>query len=210
MTKKRAFLLSMEGIEGTGKSTHCRILSRFLKRQGYKVCIFREPGSSSLGEKIREILLHSKNELTAFCETLLFVAAREQLVTQKLKKNLYTKDVIILDRYIDATLAYQGYGAGVDVRLIKQLNKAAVGKLVPDLTILLDVCPKTGISRSGRGDRFEKRNLAFHGKVRNGYLRLAKKDKKRIKVIATDTSIENVEEKIQQIIHNRLGCKNKI
>ncbi len=200
MTKKRALIISFEGIEGTGKSTQCRLLSSYLRKKGLRVMIMREPGSSAIGEEIRRILLHGKGKLTPLTETLLFLAARSQLCAEKIRPNLVKKDVIILDRYIDATMAYQGYGVGVDRSLIKRLNAGAVKELVPDVTLLLDVAPKTGLARSGRNDRFERRTFVFFEKVRRGYLALAKADPKRIKIIPSDTTIGIMREQIRGIV----------
>jgi dTMP kinase len=209
MSKKRGILLSFEGIEGTGKSTQTRLLCNFLRSKGIKYTILREPGSSSLGEKIRNILLYGKGQLSHFAETLLFVVARDQLRRQKIETALKKKDVVILDRYADATLAYQGYGSVVDLKLIKQLNKIAVGNAVPDLTILFDLDPKAGLMRSGRNDRFEKRKLAFHKRVRKGYLRLAKSDPRRIKVIKATDNVEIIQNKVREIILGAIKNRKK-
>ena len=174
-----------------------------------KSSVFREPGSSGLGEQIRQILLHSKRKLTHFCETMLFIAARGQLRFEKIEPNLTKKDVIILDRYIDATVAYQGYGSGVDLNLIKQLNIAAAGSVVPDITILMDIDPRIGLQRCGRSDRFEKRKLAFHKKVRFGYLQLAKKNPRRIKLFSSDEKIVLIQEKIRKIICDEIAGRRK-
>ncbi len=204
MKKKRALLISFEGIEGTGKSTQCRLLVNYLRKNGLKTAFFREPGSSLTGEGIRNILLHSKGKLTCFCETMLFIAARGQLIEEKIRPLLFKKDVIILDRFIDATVAYQGYGAGVDRKLIKELNRAAIGELVPDLTILLDVPVKTGIVRCRRTDRFEKRKLAYHQKVREGYLRIRRGNPGRIKLVSGEDKIKDVQEKVREMVEKFL------
>ncbi|MFH1063014.1 MAG: dTMP kinase [Candidatus Omnitrophota bacterium] len=210
MAKKQAFIISFEGIEGTGKSTQSRLLGNFLKSKGFKTAFFREPGSSVFGEQIRNVLLHSKSKLSALTETLLFIAAREQLRLEKIEPNIRKKDIVILDRYIDATVAYQGYGSGVDLKLINQLNQAAIGKCIPDLTILFDIDPRIGLIRCGRGDRFEKRRLAFHKRVRAGYLRIAKADFKRIKIIKVNTDIKTIQKQLRDIIANEFDLrKNK-
>ncbi|MCP4648977.1 MAG: dTMP kinase [PVC group bacterium] len=207
MVKKRAFLISFEGIEGTGKSTQCRLLVNYLKRKGLKVTLFREPGSSAVGEKMREILLHGKGNLTSLSETLLFIIARAQLVVEKIKPSLKKKDIIILDRYIDATLAYQGYGGNVDKALIKSLNKHAIADMVPDLTILFDIDPKIGLTRSGRGDRFEKRKISFHRRVRNGYLKVARENQSRIKVIPVKDDIQTIQQCVRDIVQDACRCR---
>lgn len=198
--------MSFEGIEGTGKSTQCRRLVNYLRRQGLKVIVLREPGSSVIGEQMRNILLHGKGKLSSFSEALLFMVARTQLVLEKINPIFEKKDVIILDRYIDATIAYQGYGGDVDIKLLKQLNNYAVSGVIPDLTILFDLTPKIGIKRSGRGDRFEKRKMSFHAKVRNGYLKLAKENPKRIKVIPVQGDISSVQKTVRGIFESAYRC----
>ncbi|MFH1459766.1 MAG: dTMP kinase [Candidatus Omnitrophota bacterium] len=207
MKNPRAFIISFEGIEGAGKSTQCRLLAQFLKKKGFKIKVFREPGSSSVGEKIRDILLHSKGKLTHFCETVLFIAARNQLQCEKILPILAKKDMIILDRYIDATSAYQGYGSGVDLNLIKNLNKYAAGDVIPDITILMDIDVQSGIARCGRGDRFERRKLNFHEKVRKGYLKIAKQDPERIKIVSAKGEIASVQADIRRLILNAIKRK---
>lgn len=210
MTKKNAFIISFEGIEGTGKSTQSRLLGNFLRSKGFKIAFFREPGSSAFGEQIRNILLHGKSKLSALSETLLFIAAREQLRLEKIEPSISKKDIVIIDRYLDATVAYQGYGSGVDINLINQLNKAVIGTCIPDLTILFDLDPKLGLVRCGRGDRFEKRKLSFHQKVRNGYLQIAKVNSKRIKIIKVDSDINSIQKQLRDIIANEFDFgKNK-
>jgi dTMP kinase len=208
MTKKQAFIISFEGIEGTGKSTQSRLLGNFFKSKGLKIAFFREPGSSVFGEQMRNVLLHSKSRLSALTETLLFIAAREQLRLEKIEPNISKKDIVIIDRYIDATVAYQGYGSGVDLKLINQLNQAAIGKCIPDLTVLFDIDPRVGLIRCGRGDRFEKRKLAFHKRVRAGYLSIAKADSRRIKVIKVDADIKTIQSKLRNIIANEFKLRN--
>ncbi len=199
MSKKRGILLSFEGIEGTGKSTQTRLLCTYLKNKGIKYALLREPGSSVIGEKIRDILLFSKGNLSCFAETLLFIVARDQLRRQKIEAALKKKDVVILDRYGDATIAYQGYGSGVDRKLINALNKMAMGAAIPDLTILLDIDPKLGLVRSGRNDRFEKREMAFHKRVRQGYLAVAKANPKRVKIINAKNDVDCIQAKVREI-----------
>ena len=207
MSKKRGILLSFEGIEGTGKSTQSRCLCNYLKNKGIKYTVLREPGSSALGEQIRDILLYSKGSLSHFAETLLFIAARDQLRRQKIEAALEKKDVVILDRYADATLAYQGYGSGVDLKLISELNKLAMGTAIPDVTILFDIDPRIGLVRSGRNDRFEKRKLAFHERVRQGYLRLAEENPKRIKIINVKEDAACIQDKVREIFLSVLKSK---
>ncbi|MBU1088171.1 MAG: dTMP kinase [Candidatus Omnitrophica bacterium] len=205
MAKKQAFIISFEGIEGTGKSTQSYLLGSFLRKQGFKTAFFREPGSSVFGEQIRNILLHGKSKLSALTETLLFIAAREQLSIEKIQPNITKKDIVIIDRYMDATVAYQGYGSGVDIKLINQLNKAVAGKCIPDLTVLFDIDPEIGLIRCGRGDRFEKRKLSFHQRVRAGYLKIAKENPDRIKVIKVENDIKTIQNQLRDILVNEFN-----
>ena len=205
MTKKKAFIISFEGIEGTGKSTQSKLLGDYLRKKGIKTAFFREPGSSKFGEQIRDILLHSKTKLDKVSETLLFMSARNQLRMEKIEPAMSEKDVVIIDRYIDATVAYQGYGSGVDIKLINKLNQVVADKCFPDLTILFDIDVNTGIKRCGRADKFEKRSLFYHNKVRNGYLQIAKKNTKRVKVIKVDRDIETIQNELRLIIFNELN-----
>ncbi|MFH1092855.1 MAG: dTMP kinase [Candidatus Omnitrophota bacterium] len=207
MSKKRGILLSFEGIEGTGKSTQTRLLCKYLKNKGIAYTVLREPGSSVIGEQIRNILLYSKSSLSCFAETLLFIVARDQLRRQKIEFALAKKDVVILDRYADATIAYQGYGSGVDIKLISELNKLAMGAAIPDVTILFDLDPKIGLVRSGRNDRFEKRKMDFHKRVRDGYLRLAKENPKRIKIISAKEDAACIQDKVREILLNAFKSK---
>ncbi len=202
-------MISFEGIEGSGKSTQCRYLISDLRRRGLKVEFLREPGSSYFGEKIREILLFGKGRLNNFCEMLLFIAARTQLVEEKIKKAFAKKDVIVLDRYIDATVAYQGYAGGQNIEMINLLNKHAASGAFPDLTILLDLPVKTGLSRCSGNDRFEKRGISFHEKVRSGYLELARKNPQRIKKISALGLPEEVRERIRKTVDNALNSRRR-
>ncbi len=199
MSKKRGILLSFEGIEGTGKSTQTRRLCKYLKDKGISYTLLREPGSSVIGEQIRDILLFSKGKLSYFAETLLFIVARDQLRRQKIETALEKKDVVILDRYADATIAYQGYGSGVDINLINDLNNRAMGDAIADVTILFDVDPQIGLVRSGRNDRFEKRKMDFHERVRRGYLKIAKANPKRIKIINASEDVASIQDKVREI-----------
>jgi len=210
MSKKRGLLVSFEGIEGTGKSTQCRLLCEYLKRKKLKVAVFYEPGSSALGERVRRILLHGRRNISGFSEVMLFIAAREQLRKEKIEPSLKVKDIVILDRYGDSTVAYQGYGSGVDIKLIEKLNALAMGGAVADKTILLDINPNIGLLRSGRNDRFEKRKIAFHDKVRKGYLKLAKRYPRRIKLIDATSDIKLVQKQIREIIDCELKNRRKI
>ena len=198
---KKGLFITFEGSEGSGKSTQSRMLTDFLKQRGLKVINLRDPGSTRLGESIRKILLSPGEKLAATSETLLYMTARAQMVEEKILPALKKKSVVICDRFTDATVCYQGYGLGVDIKLIEELNRFVTRSTVPDLTFFLDLGVKKGLKRScgvkGFSDRIEMRSLGFHNKVRNGYIARAKKFSRRIKRISIG---ENDKEKTQDII----------
>jgi dTMP kinase len=185
---KKGFFISLEGPEGSGKSTQARLLKGFLRKQGFKVISVWDPGSTRLGESIRNILLHSKGRISENAETMLYLAARAQLLDEKIMPALKKRYIVICDRFADATLCYQGYGLGVDIKKINEFNKFVTRHTEPDITFFLDINVKTGLRRSnaskGFSDRIEKRSGYFHSRVRNGYLTIAKKYPKRVKRIS--------------------------
>ncbi|MFA5164774.1 MAG: dTMP kinase [Candidatus Omnitrophota bacterium] len=181
--------ITIEGPEGSGKSTHSRLLCAYLRRKGFRIVHTREPGGTRISESIRNVLLSRKNKgMADACELLLFMAARAQIVNEVIRPALKKGYIVVCDRFHDATVAYQGYGAGMDLKVIESLRKLATGGLKPDLTVLLDVESRAGLRRGGVSDRMEVKSLSFHKKVRDGYLKLAKKEPRRIKVINTTYS----------------------
>ena len=172
-----ACFIVFEGGDGSGKSTQARSLNRRLRRRGIPVLLTREPGGTPAGESIRRWLKGQLN-LQPLSELLLFEAARTQLVGSVIRPGLDGGSVVICDRYIGSTVAYQGYGRGLDLGLIRQLNQVATGGLVPDLTVLLDVPVQTGLSRRGNAeaDRFEAAPEDFHRRVGEGYHAQAEAD----------------------------------
>ena len=196
----RGKFITIEGPEGSGKSTHSRLLCLYLKRNGYKVLHTREPGGTEIGEAIRRILLDKKNkDISDACELFLFLAARAQIVEEVIKPALAKGYTVVCDRFHDATVAYQGYGAGLDLKLIVSAGRLATGSLRPDLTILLDVETKVGLKRAGMKDRMEIKSVRFHKKVREGYLEVAKKEPGRVKVIRTaDATVAQIQDKVRR------------
>jgi dTMP kinase len=196
--------ITFEGSEGCGKSTQSKLLYAYLKRKGCKVLYLREPGGTAISEKIRKILLDPKNHMSGQCEMLLYMAARAQLVNEVIKPALKDGKIVICDRFLDSTLAYQGYGLGVDLGLIRDIGSFACAKLKPDLTIFLDLPVKDGLKhRHLKKDRIEQRTLAYHARVRNGYLTLAKREPKRIKVVKVEESKSQTQAKIRsEVEHN--------
>ena len=204
---KKAFFITFEGGEGTGKSTLINYLKKVLINNNFKVKVFREPGSTRIGEKIRKILLYSKDNIDSFTELLLYLAARTQLIREKLIKALSDYDVVICDRFIDSTLAYQGEGLGLGMEKIKPFIEYFSFGIKPDLTFLINILPKKSLSRIKSKDRIEKRNYSFHRRVYKGYMILAKRDPRRIKVIDNDESLEKAKKKILYYIKKRLCIK---
>lgn len=199
--------ITFEGTEGSGKSTHSKLLCNYLKESGYSVLRVREPGSTQIGEKVRKILLDPKNKISKVSEMLLYMSCRTQLVEEKILPALKRGKIVICDRFLDATICYQGYGGGLDVQMIKKIGRLAIDGLKPDLTIFLDIKIEEGLKRSKRGDRIERRPLKFHRRVKRGYLKLAKSYPSRIKVIAAKDTIEQTQQLIREKVKECLGEK---
>ncbi|MFH1778598.1 MAG: dTMP kinase [Candidatus Omnitrophota bacterium] len=197
----RGIFITLEGPEGSGKSTHSKLLCDFLRRRGLKVIHVREPGGTRISEAVRKILLDKKNKgMTSACELFLFLACRAQIVDEIISPALRKGYAVVCDRFQDATVAYQGYGAGLDLRLIGEAGRLAAKGLKPNLTILLDVATKKGLLRAGMKDRVELKPYEFHRRVREGYLRLAKGEPKRIVLIRANGKIEEVQDKIRKAV----------
>lgn len=183
--KPRPLFITFEGGEGSGKSSQARILYRKLCRLSIPAILIHEPGSTALGEKINQLLKHSKSTISPMCELLLFNAARAQLVSEVIMPALKNGKIVVCDRYTDSTLAYQGYGRGLKLETVRDINESATGGLIPNLTLLLDIPVSDGLARkrSISSDRFEREELAFHERVRQGYLKVARKEDSRFLVM---------------------------
>jgi dTMP kinase len=206
---------TFEGIEGSGKTTQMEMVYHFLCSQAYRVKMTREPGGTFLGEQIREILLsHRNRDMVAPAELLLYQASRAQGVHEVIRPALKEGIAVLCDRFTDATLAYQGYGRGLDLDLIRRLNDVATGGLYPALTFLLDCPVDIGFRRiqircqdSGkRGglDRLEQEGSAFHERIRHGYLDLARQHKERIVVIDGSLDRDTVHQLVKEHLLRRL------
>jgi len=196
----KGFFITFEGSEGCGKSTQSRLLYEYLKREGLGVVYLREPGGTAVSEKIRKILLSPQSKITPMGETLLYMTARAQVVKEVIKPALLKGEIVVCDRFLDSTIAYQGYGLGIDVKFIKYVGNLAAAGIKPDLTIFLDLPVKKGlIHRKFREDRIERRSLGYHSRVRKGYLRLAKQEPRRIKVIKVDKDKSVTQKKIREL-----------
>jgi dTMP kinase len=196
---RRGIFISFEGSEGCGKSTQAGLFYSYLKENGYKAVFVREPGSTKVGEKIREILLDGRNSaIVRECELLLYMAARAQIVAEVISPKLAQGYVVVCDRYLDSTLAYQGYGLGMDRRGIISVGELATGGVRPDMTFLLDLPVCLGLRhRALKEDRIERRPLAYHRRVRRGYLEIAAAEPRRVKIIKVARDKEVTQQKIR-------------
>ena len=200
--------ITLEGPEGSGKSSHVPYLVEFLREKGYTVFPTREPGGTSIGEQIREVLHTLKNaEMHPRTETLLYQAARAQFVEQIVKPHLLAGEIVLSDRYADSTIAYQGYGHQQDLEQVRTLVNYATGGLVPDLTLLLDVDVEVGLERSsqrrakgGEWNRLDAYQLDFHRRVRAGYLEMVKQEPSRWVVVDASRSWEAVQGELREKI----------
>ncbi|MEW5735861.1 MAG: dTMP kinase [Thermodesulfobacteriota bacterium] len=208
--------ITLEGVEGSGKTTQAPHLVAFLKSRGYQVVRTREPGGTGMGKRIRSILLDPESAgMEPLAELLLYEADRAQHIRRVILPALSAGQAVVCDRFYDATAAYQGYARGLDLELVEHLNGIAAGSLVPDITILLDLPARVGVprarSREGRGfrdhgreGRFEAESLEFHEKVREGYLALAVKHPERFVVIRADQDTESVRSDIMRAVEEYL------
>ncbi len=207
----KGILISFEGIEGTGKTIQSRLLLAYLVKKGYTVVLTEEPGGTHIGSKIRDLLLSVEHKgMTSITELLLYNASRAQHIKEVILPALKGGSVVITDRFIDSTVAYQGYGRRIDLSFIDLVKKIATEGLKPDITIVLDLDVKTGLMRNkgiNKTDRLELEDLEFHRRVRNGYLEIAAKDPGRIKLINASESIEQVHNKIVSIVEDFITIK---
>ena len=200
--------ITFEGPEGSGKTTQIPQLEQYLFEAGYRVFCTREPGGTSIGDQVREVLLANKNtEMHPRSEILLFQASRAQLVEQEIKPRLERGEIVLCDRYADSTIAYQGYGHGVDLEQLGNIVHFATDGLKPDLTLLLDLDVGVGLSRrqkDGDVNRLDAFELAFHQRVRDGYLALAAAEPARWVIIDANQPPELVQAALRKIIRERL------
>lgn len=199
-----SLLITFEGVEGSGKTTQARRLASVLSREGRQVRLTSEPDGTPLGAAIRGLFEQGP---TRVAEVFLFLAARHQHVAEVIRPSLARGEIVVSDRYTDATLAYQGYGRRGDVQAIRELNRLATEGLAPDLTVLLDLDASVGMQRiHGRThDAFERLGLEFHERVRQGYLEIAREEKDRVLVVSGDQPEADVEAAILAGIRDRLG-----
>lgn len=207
--------VTFEGIEGCGKTTQAARLKAALEKKGRQVILTREPGGTPVGAKLREILLDPMTKhLVPLAELLLYEADRAQHVSETIRPALEAGKVVLCDRYIDASTAYQGAARGVAAETVVDLNRIATGGLVPALTLLLDLPAEISVDRArqrainagSKPDRFEREALGFHEAVRSGYLELAKKNPERFVKIAADRSVEEIEREVLEVVWGKLSA----
>ena len=203
--------ITLEGIEGSGKTTQMQQLSTFLENKGHACVLTREPGGTDLGKKIRAILLDpASTDLVPTAELLLYMADRAQHINSLIKPCLAEGRVVLCDRYFDATIVYQGFARGLDTGFIENLHRLIFDDLKPDITFLLDLAPRTGLARAwkqlesgtrtGTESRFEEETISFHEKVRAGYLQLARHQPERIKIVDGSQDEKQVQSDIRKVL----------
>ncbi|HRS05769.1 MAG TPA: dTMP kinase [Candidatus Ratteibacteria bacterium] len=196
--KKKATIVSFEGIDGCGKSTQAKQFVRYLKSKGFKTLFFKEPGTTALGKKLRKILLAKKQDILPLSELFLYLAARNELVTKKIKPCLNKKVILVFDRFIDSTIAYQGYGRGISLNLIENMHSVILNGIIPDITFVIDAPASELRKVIGKdADRLEK-SIKFQEMVRRGYLKIAENEPKRVKIIKRG-SINETFQSIQKL-----------
>jgi dTMP kinase len=205
-TPSRGRLITFEGIEGAGKSTQVELLRQALEKAGHRVVTTREPGGTPVGEQVRSMLLDPASTLDARTEALLFAAARAQLVEQVIRPALERGEVVLCDRYLDSSLAYQGVGRGLGLESVAAINAFATRGLLPDLVVLLRLDPAEGLARRrGSLDRIESQDLEFHRRVARGFLDLAAADPERFVVVDAAAPPDRVAAEVLAAVLHGLG-----
>ncbi len=201
----KGVFITFEGIEGCGKSTQVDMLCEYLEKRGIDFIRVREPGGTAVGERIREILLTPEiKNMDGFTEFLLYLASRNELVKKIIRPALQQGRIVISDRYIDSSVAYQGGGRGIPVKLINRFNNIVVRNEKPHITFLIDIDETKGLKRIKRHDRIEKENMDFHKRVREMYIKIARRSPGRIKIIDGNLSKEEMHKKILQYVNELL------
>lgn len=202
---KKGVFITFEGADGCGKSTQIGLIKKYLDDNNIENILTLEPGATELGRDLRKILLHYEKPVSNVAETYLYLADRAQHVEFEIKPALDSGIVVLCDRYIDSTLAYQGYARKQNLETIKKLNEIAIDGVVPDLTIVFDIDSEVAQKRlCGEKDRLEKEGLEFHRALRYGYLEISKQEPNRVKVINADDTIENIHKKVLELVKKYL------
>lgn len=204
---KRGVLISFEGVEGSGKTTQAQALAAWLKSTGLDFIFIRDPGTTPVSEKIRQILLDPGQKINSHCELLLFLAARSQLTREVIQPALLARKIVVADRFSDSTTAYQAFGRNLPLRLVTIFNRFAAGGIKPDLTFLVDIDAGHRHLRGKNRDRMEQEDEDYHRRVRQGYLRLARRAKKRFRVVDGSRSVDEISREV--IMWTRAFLVNK-
>ena len=201
---KKGLFITTEGTDGSGKTTQIKLLEGYLKDKGFEVVVTREPGGTSIGEKIRSIILDPDDtEMSYITEMMLYASARAQLVGELIKPSLARGMVVICDRFIDSSYVYQGFGRNIDLEVIEKVNSIALDGIMPDVTLFFDIDPGIALARrikSTGADRIEQEKMDFHRKVYEGYKKLVTKYPDRIKAVESNRSIEEIFLDVKNII----------
>jgi len=210
---RRGIFITLEGIDGCGKSTQRELLAEQLKQRGFQVVVTREPGGTVIGEGIRQLLVSDESvHIAPTTELLLYVAARAQHAAELIGPSVAAGRIVISDRYTDSTVAFQGYGRGLDLGMIERLNHFATGGLKPDLTVVFDLDPEAARARSGLGSRpvggllgaFDEQDYDFHQRMRAGYLKMAENEPSRIRVVDASGSTLETHSQVMSLVLQKL------
>jgi dTMP kinase len=202
-------LITFEGIEGCGKSTQVDLLFEYLVKKGYSVIKTREPGGTAFGEALRDVALQKNIQVFPLSELLTIMAIRAQHVEEVIAPALQNRTIILCDRFVDASYAYQGYGRGIDLGIIETLNRLVTKGVRPNLTVVIDCPAGVGLKRKSKDnralDRFEKEKLPFHRKIRSAYLKLADEDQRRFIVVDGKAKVEEIHRIIRDKVESLLA-----
>jgi dTMP kinase len=202
----RGLFLSLDGLDGAGKSTQCRLLADWLRGKGLQVATCSDPGGTDIGGQLREILLDRRRNMTLACEAFLFMASRAQLTAEVILPALEAGQIVVSDRFLLANVVYQGHASGLDPQMIQAMGLLATGGLEPDLTVVLDMPVDAALSRrQGPADRVEARAADYHARVRAGFLAEAKRRPERVRIIDAGRPVAQVHEDVCREVENRLG-----
>jgi dTMP kinase len=191
--------ISLDGLDGTGKSTQCRLLAEWLRSRGHAVTECVDPGGTAIGDVIRDLLLDRRREMALPCEALLFMASRAQLTAEIIQPALSAGRIVVSDRYLLANVVYQGHAGGLDPDLLWKVGRLATGGLEPDLTLVLDLPIEAALKRrTGPADRVESREAAYQARVREGFQIEARRQPERVRVLDASQSVETIQEQIRQ------------
>jgi dTMP kinase len=200
MAKER--FISLDGVDGAGKSTQCALLADWLREQGFSVLLCQDPGGTDVGQQLRQLLLHSRGSMALRCEALLFMASRAQLVEEVIRPALLSDKIVISDRYLLANVVYQGHAGGLDPQTLWSIGSFAMQDLEPDITFVLDLPLEVSFARrKSSADRMESRDAEYYAKVREGFLQEARRRPERFRVIDATASADQVQEVLRREIH---------